>query len=131
MENAKFIFKTTASGEFHFNFLNGENKILGTSENYKTKSNMERGIESVRKNSEIASLEDQTIEGFSAQVNPKFELYIDKANEYRFRLKAKNGAIILASTKFDSKENCMNAIKFIKESALNADLEQEKPALKS
>ena len=47
--------------------------------------------------SPIAKLEDQTTEGFETVTNPKFEVYQDKAGEYRFRLKARNGEIIAVS----------------------------------
>ena len=37
-----------------------------------------------------------------------FELYKDKAGEYRFRLKASNGEIILASEGYKAKTSCKN-----------------------
>ena len=52
------------------------------------------GIESIRRNAIEAKLEDQTVEDYEAVTNPKFEVYTDKAGEFRFRLKAKNGEII-------------------------------------
>lgn len=39
-----------------------------------------------------------------------FEVYIDKAGEYRFRLKAKNGQNILASEGYAQKQGCLNGI---------------------
>lgn len=47
------------------------------------------GIESIRRNAIEAKLEDQTVEGYEAVTNPKFEAYTDKAGEFRFRLRAK------------------------------------------
>ena len=47
------------------------------------------GIESIRRNAIEAKLEDQTVEGYEAVTNPKFEVYTDKAGEFRFRLRAK------------------------------------------
>ena len=52
------------------------------------------GIESIRRNAIEAKQEDQTVEGYEAVTNPKFEVYTDKAGEFRFHLKAKNGEII-------------------------------------
>ena len=40
----------------------------------------------------------------------KFEVYQDKAGEFRFRLKAGNGENILASEGYKSKSSCMNGI---------------------
>ena len=47
----------------------------------------------------------------------KFEVYVDKADEYRFRLKAGNGQIILASEGYSSKDSCMNGIESVKENS--------------
>lgn len=47
------------------------------------------GIESIRRNAIEAKLKDQTVEGYEAVTNPKFEVYTDKAGEFRFRLRAK------------------------------------------
>ena len=43
----------------------------------------------------------------------KFECYKDKAGEYRFRLKAANGEIILASEGYKSKASCKNGIESV------------------
>ena len=47
----------------------------------------------------------------------KFEMYCDKAWEHRFRLKAGNGQIILASEGYSSKDGCMNGIESVKENS--------------
>lgn len=46
-----------------------------------------------------------------------FELYKDKAGEYRFRLKASNGHIILASEGYKEKAGCNNGIESVKKNA--------------
>ena len=38
----------------------------------------------------------------------KFEIYKDKKGEFRFRLKAGNGQIILASEGYKAKTSCKN-----------------------
>jgi len=47
----------------------------------------------------------------------KFELYQDKASEYRFRLKAGNGENILASEGYKTKASCENGIASVKKNA--------------
>ena len=47
----------------------------------------------------------------------KFELYKDKAGEFRFRLKASNGQIILASEGYKAKSGCINGIESVKKNA--------------
>lgn len=49
----------------------------------------------------------------------KFEIYTDKAGEYRFRLKAGNGQIILASEGYTSKDGCENGIESVRENSQN------------
>jgi uncharacterized protein YegP (UPF0339 family) len=44
----------------------------------------------------------------------KFEVYKDKAGEFRFRLKAGNGENILASEGYKAKSSCMNGIASVK-----------------
>ena len=44
----------------------------------------------------------------------KFEIYNDKAGEFRFRLKASNGQTILASEGYSSKSGCNNGIDSVK-----------------
>ena len=43
----------------------------------------------------------------------KFEVYKDKAGEFRFRLKAANGQNILASEGYSAKDGCMNGIESV------------------
>ncbi|MFL1405161.1 YegP family protein [Marinobacter sp. M1N3S26] len=49
--------------------------------------------------------------------NGKFELYTDKAGEYRFRLKAGNGETIGASQGYKSKSGAANGIESVKKNA--------------
>lgn len=57
---------------------------------------------------------------------PKFEVFIDKSGNYRFRLKAPNGEIIAASQAYSSKAACMNGIESVKRNAPVADIIETK-----
>jgi len=48
----------------------------------------------------------------------KFEVYKDKAGEYRFRLKAPNGEIIVIGEGYKTKKSCMNGIQSVKKNVL-------------
>lgn len=50
----------------------------------------------------------------------KFEYYLDKADKYRFRLKAGNGEIIAVSEAYESKQGCLNGIESVKKNAAEA-----------
>ncbi|MFC6656013.1 YegP family protein [Roseibium salinum] len=56
----------------------------------------------------------------------KFELYEDKAGEYRFRLKAGNGEIILTSESYKQKASAKNGIDSVRENALLDDRYERK-----
>ena len=113
----KYVIKQTKSGAFRFNLKAGNGEIIGTSETYTALKTCEHGIASVTKNAPAAAIEDQTVEGFEKEKHPKFEIYLDKAGEFRFRLKASNGEIILASEGYKSKAGCKNGIESVKKNA--------------
>ena len=115
----KFIIKQAKSGPmFNLKARNGE--IIGTSEIYSSVDACKNGIASVQKNAPVAGLEDQTKENFEKVPNPKFELYKDKAGEFRFRLKAKNGEIVATGESYKAKASCLKGIESIKKNAPEA-----------
>ena len=114
--SGKYLVKKTAIG-ISFRLAAGNNQIIGVSEVYSSRAAMEKGIESVRKNAPIANLEDQTAENFEAATCPKFEIYNDKAGEFRFRLKARNGEIVLASEGYKTKASCEKGIESVRKNA--------------
>ena len=83
------------------------------------------GIESVKKNAPVAAVEDQTVEGYVTEKNPKFEVYQDKAGEYRFRLKATNGQVIVTGEGYKAKVSCMNGVESVKKNAPDAEVEKQ------
>ena len=114
----KFIITKAKNGEFTFNLKasNGE-VILTASETYTTMSACENGVNSVKKNA-LSSIEDQT-RNESAK-HPKYELYQDKAGEFRFRLKAANGEIIGKSEGYKAKASAKKGIASIGKNAPEA-----------
>ncbi len=119
----KFVVKQTNTGvKFNLKANNGE--IIATSETYASEASCLKGIASVKKNSGSA-VEDQTVEGFETLKHPKYELYQDKAGEYRFRLKARNGEIIATGEGYKAKTSCLNGIESIKKNAPEAAIVKE------
>ncbi|MFI5719885.1 YegP family protein [Nocardia sp. NPDC051750] len=57
----------------------------------------------------------------------KFEIYQDKAEKYRFRLKAGNGEIIAVGEAYNSKSACKNGIESIKKNAAEAAIVDQTP----
>ena len=120
----KFSVRTTEKGS-RFNLVAGNGQVVGTSETYTTRDACLNGVESVRTNAPIANLEDQTVEGYETQTHPKFEVYLDKAGEFRFRLKARNGQAILASEGYKAKSSCLNGIESVRKNAVDAEVVDE------
>ena len=116
-----FVFKKTNTG-VKFDLVAGNHEIIATSEVYKTESSCKKGIASVRRNAPIANLEDKTVEPVVTARCPKFEVYTDKGDEFRFRLKATNGQIIAVSEGYTSKSSCMNGIESVRKNAADADI---------
>lgn len=117
----KFVINETKTGfTFHLKASNGE--TIATSEVYKAIASCKNGIESVRKNAPCAGIEDQTVEGFETIKHPKFEMYTDKAGEFRFRLKATNGEIIAVSEGYKTKASCLNGVDSVKRNAPEAEV---------
>ena len=120
----KFVIRETATGiKFDLKATNGQ--VIATSEVYTTKAACKNGIASVQNNAPVAAVEDQTVEGYETAKHPKFEIYADKAGEFRFRLKAKNGEIIAVSEGYKAMASCVNGIESVKKNAVDAEIIEE------
>ena len=120
----KFVVKKTATGvKFDLKATNGQ--VIATSEVYTTEAACKNGIASVQKNAPAAAVENQTVEGYATEKNPKFEVYADKAGEFRFRLKATNGQVIAVSEGYTTLANCLNGVESVKKNAVDAEIVAE------
>ncbi len=119
----KFVVRETATG-FKFDLKATNGQVIATSEVYTTKAACLNGVDSVKANC-VGEVEDQTVEPVVAVKHPKFEIYNDKAGEYRFRLKAKNGEIIAVSEGYKTKDSCENGIESVKKNAPEAEIVAE------
>lgn len=120
----KFVIKKTNTG-VKFDLKAGNGQVIATSEVYSSEAACKNGIESVKKNAPVAAVEDQTVEGYATEKNPKFEVYEDKAGEYRFRLTATNGQTIATSEGYKAKAGCLNGVESVKENAPDAEVVEE------
>ena len=120
----KFVIRTTNTG-IKFDLKAGNGEVIATSEVYKSLNSCRNGAASVKKNAPIANLEDQTAEEYAKEKCPKFEMYIDKAGEYRFRLKATNGQTIATSEGYSAKAACLNGIDSVKRNAPDAEIDEQ------
>ena len=121
----KFVIKESKT-VIKFDLKAGNGEVIASSQVYKTLVTCKKGIASVQKNAPVAAVEDQTVEGFTKEKNPKFEIYTDKAGEFRFRLKATNGQIIATSEGYKTMKSCRNGIASVQKNSVDAKVEEAK-----
>lgn len=122
----KFVISQAKNGvKFNLKAANGE--VIASSQVYKDEKYCRKGIASVVNNAPVAPIEDQTAEGFTPCKHPKFEVYKDKAGEFRFRLKATNGQIIATSEGYKAMAGCKRGIESIKKNVVDAKIIVEAP----
>ena len=121
---SKFVIRTVSSG-VKFDLRAGNGQTILTSEVYTTEAACRKGIESIIRNAPVANVENQTEKDYEVLSHPKFEMYQDKAGEYRFRLKARNGEIIGTSDGYSAKAGCLNGIESVQKNAAEADITEE------
>ena len=120
----KFVVSEVKTG-VKFNLKANNGQVIASSQVYKTFKTCMKGINSIKKNAPIAAIEDQTVEDYATAKNPKWEIYLDKAGEFRFRLKARNGQIICAGEGYKQMYGCKNGIESIIKNAPDAEVVKE------
>ena len=116
----KFQIYKDASGKFRFRLRTDKNKIVAVGEAYLQHANCINGVKSIQKNCN-SEIEDLTIEDKKLP-NPKYQIFKDAADEFRFHLKAANGEIMAESEGYRTKEDCLRTIDVLKNSC-NAEIE--------
>ena len=120
--NGKFDIMKAKDGRYFFNLYASNYVVIAYSQLYSTTQSAMTGIKSIINNATKAGIEDNTLKNPVAMPFPKWEIYIDKAGEYRFRLYASNGNCICHSSHgYSSKYSCKGGIdsisRFASESA--------------
>ena len=120
----KFDLKKSKDGRFVFNLLAANRVIVATSQVYSSSTAAMNGIQSVIANAAKAPVEDQTLKNYTPVGYPKWEIYLDKGNQYRFRLNASNGSCICHSQGYTTKASCKNGIESIIRTVKDANTEK-------
>ena len=120
---SKFVLRSVNTG-FKFDLTAGNGQVILSSEVYATRAAVLKGIAAVKFCAPVAKLENQTEEGCRRELHPKFEMYQDKAGQFRFRLKARNGKIIGVSEGYTAKAGCLNGIESVIANAPEAEIEE-------
>ena len=117
---ARFVIKKAKDGRFVFNLYAPNRVIVATSQIYSSSTSAVNGIKSIAVNAPKAPIEDTTLKSFTPVGFPKWEIYLDKGNQYRFRLYAPNGSCIVHSQGYTTKASCKNGIASIVKNAPDA-----------
>lgn len=117
---AKYQVYRDMAGKYRFRLRAANNKIVAVSQAYESKASCMNGVKSVQSNCE-SHIQDQT-KNMEKLTNPKYEVFTDAADEFRFHLKASNGEIIAASESYETREGVMNGIEAVQRSC-DAEIE--------
>ncbi len=106
-----FNVKRAKDGRYVFNLYNANKVIIATSQIYSSAQSAMNGVKSVMTNATRAQVEDTTLKNPKPKSFPKWEVYLDKAGQYRFRLYAPNGSCIChAKAGYSSGSSCKRGI---------------------
>ena len=119
---SKLVIREVNTGvKFDLKASNGE--VIATSEVYGSRAGCVKGAQSFCRTAATENVEDQTV-GDKVLTHPKYEVYKDKAGEYRFRLRARNGKIVAASEGYHTKAACEHGIQSVRKNAEAATFEE-------
>ena len=114
-KNGKFDIQKAKDGRFFFSLYSSNGAVVAYSQIYSSLSAVNTGIASVISNASKAEIEDTTLKKPTSLPCPKWEIYIDKAEQYRFRLYATNGLCVCHSSHgYSTKSGCKGGIDSIK-----------------
>ena len=119
-----FDIKKSRDGRYVFNLYAANRVIVATSQIYSSSQSAITGINSVIANAERANIEDQTLKQYQQMPYPKWEIYVDKGGQYRWRLLATNGSCILHSQGYTQKSTCKKGIESVIRTAKSAKIDK-------
>ena len=111
MVNAKFQIYKDKAEKYRFRLRAPNNKIVTVGEAYESKAGCLKGVNAVKKycRSEIEDL----IKTEEKKPVPKFQLYKDRDEKYRFHLMAPNYEVVAVSEAYESHAGCLNGVKAV------------------
>ena len=113
--NGKFDIRKAKDGRYFFSLYASNGVVIAYSQIQSSVSAVNTGISSVITNAEKADIEDGTLKKPISLLCPKWEIYIDKAGEFRFRLYASNGQVVCHSSHgYSTKSGCKGGIESIR-----------------
>ena len=118
---SKFVVKKTNTG-YNFLLMATNGQPVGASQVYKALKSALGGVESIKTVAPVAEIEDTTAKEVEEKKNPKFVIYKDKKDFFRFKLQAANGQIVLSSEGYTTLAACKNGCASVVKNAAEAEL---------
>ena len=113
--SGKWEINRAKDGRFFFSLYASNHVVIAYSQIYSSLTAVTTGINSVITNASKAETEDTTLKKTVSIPCPKWEIYLDKAEQYRFRLYAPNGLVVCHSSHgYSTKGGCKGGIESIK-----------------
>lgn len=113
--NGKWEIRRAKDGRYFFALYASNHTVIAYSQIYSSTTAVNTGINSVIANAQKCETEDTTLKKTVSLPCPKWEIYFDKADQYRFRLYAPNGLCICHSSHgYSTKSGCKGGIESIK-----------------
>lgn len=122
MANSKFLIKKTDTG-FNFMLIAPNSQPIGASKVFKSLDEAKAAVEELKKVAASAPTENQTNKTVKEEKAPKFVIYFDKAEKYRFRLEGEDGSALLSSEPYNSAASARNGVASVAKNAESADVE--------
>ncbi|MFO0612961.1 MAG: DUF1508 domain-containing protein [Polyangiaceae bacterium] len=111
---ANYKVEQADNGEFYFNLIAGNGQVIGTSETYATKDGAQKGVTAAVAAATAASATPANASGDG------FETFTGADGKTYFRLRAKNGEIVLQSQGYSSKSAAASGIDSVKTNGVDA-----------
>ena len=122
MANSQFLIKKTETG-FNFMLIAPNSQPIGASKVFKSLDEAKAAVEEVKKVAASAPTENQTNKTVKEEKAPKFVIYFDKAEKFRFRLEGEDGSALLSSEPYNSAASARNGVASVAKNAESADVE--------
>ena len=123
--SGKFEIKQAKDGRYFFCLYASNRSVIAFSQIYSAANSAVNGIKSVMTNASGANVEDTTLKNPVSVPFPKWEIYIDKSGQYRFRLYATNGQCVCHSAHgYTTRATCKGGIDSIIRFAGEANIEK-------
>jgi uncharacterized protein len=110
---ARYKVLPAQNGDYYFNLTAKNGKVIGTSEMYTTKSGANTGRDNI-----ISIIATATVAELTASTESLFEIFKGAGNKTYFRLRAKNGEIVLQSQAYSSKGAAEAGVASVKENGV-------------